>query len=250
MSDADSAEVATTLTPCPFGGPHLVAKRIRPLRPVRRQPHQDESKAGRFGARSHIDFAELTTGIFVLVATLLPASPMFEHANGIVATTLIFGFGMAWLAMLAYVASFAATRGTRLVLLGVGAAVVIAAGTFHAIQLERAALILPGLWIVAMRLRPPPGVIPFDASHCRCAAFEAMTAWLTLIAVFVLYVLVHALSGGTGPAEMRQDGRFAIAWGGFYGALALLMPMARRVALKWRVDPTMQRGGSKRKFPR
>jgi len=102
------------------------------------------------------------------------------------------------------------------------------------VQLERAALILPGVWIVAMRLRPPPGVGAFDASHCRCVAFEAMTAWLTLVGVFVLYVLVHTLSGGTGPAQMRQDGQFAIVWGGFYATLALLMPVARRLALRWR----------------
>jgi hypothetical protein len=172
----------------------------------------------------------------VLIATLLPASPWFEHANGIVAITLIFEFGMAWLAMFAHCASFAAKRAARIALIGVGAAMVVVAGTHHAIALERAALILPGLWIVATRLRPPPGVDAFDASHCRCVAFEAMTAWLTLIAVFVVYVAVHVLSGGTGPAQMQQDGRFAIVWGGFYATLALLMPIARRLALERRME--------------
>jgi hypothetical protein len=117
---------------------------------------------------------------------------------------------------------------------------VIVAGAYYAIELERAALILPGLWIVAMRVRPPPGVAAFDASHCRCIAFEAMTAWLTLIAVFVLYVAVHALSGGTGPAQMPQDGRFAIVWGGFYATLAALMPIARRLALRRQIDSPSQ----------
>lgn len=186
-------------------------------------------------AWQRIDVFELATGVFVLVASLLPASPWFEHANGIVATTLVFEFGMAWLAMFAHGASFASTRAARIALIGLGAAMVAVAGIYHAMQLERAALILPGVWILAMRLRPPPGVSAFDASHCRCVAFEAMTAWLTLMGVFVVYVLVHALSGGTGPAQMRQDGQFAIVWGGFYAALSLLMPVARRVALRWRV---------------
>jgi hypothetical protein len=211
-----------------------VPKRQQTPRPFRHEPRKPAGPPATRFAWPRIDFPELATGVFVLVATLLPASPWFAHANGIVATTLIFEFGMAWLAMLAHVASFASTRAARIALLGVGAAMVVAAGTHYAIQLERAAMILPGLWIVAMRLRPPPGVSAFDASHCRCVAFEAMTAWLTLIGVFVLYVLVHVLSGGTGPAQMRQDGRFAIAWGGFYATLALLMPIARRLALKRR----------------
>lgn len=188
-------------------------------------------------AWQRIDVFELATGVFVLVASLLPASPWFAHANGIVATTLVFEFGMAWLAMFAHGASFASTRAARFALLGVGAAMVAVAGIYHAVQLERTALILPGVWIVAMRLRAPRGLRAFDALHCRCVAFEAMTAWLTLIGVFVVYVLVHALSGGTGPARMQQDGRFAIVWGGFYATLAVLMPVARRVALRWRVPP-------------
>lgn len=212
-----------------------MAKRQKTPRPFRRESHQPAIPPAKRFAWPRIDVWELATGVFVAVATLLPASPWSAHANGIVATTLIFEFGMAWLAMLAHVASFAETRAARIALLGAGAAMVIAAGTHHAIQLDRAALLVPGLWIVAMRLRPPPGVAAFDASHCRCVAFEAITAWLALIGVFVLYVLVHVLSGGTGPAEMRQDGRFAIAWGGFYATLALLMPIARRLALKRRM---------------
>lgn len=215
-----------------------MAKRNKPPRPFRREPDTPAAKPVTRFAWPRIDFAELATGVFVLIATLLPTSPLFKHANGIVATTLIFEFGMAWLAMFAHGASFASTRAGRIALLGVGAGMVLVAGTYHAFELQRTALILPGLWIVAMRLRPPPGVSAFDASHCRCVAFEAMTAWLTLIGVFVLYVIVHALSGGTGPAQMTQDGRFAIVWGGFYATLALLMPMARRLALKRRMDPS------------
>lgn len=215
-----------------------MAKRQKPPRPFRRESRKPASPPAARIAWPRIDIPELATGLFVLIATLLPASPWFEHANGIVAITLIFEFGMAWLAMFAHGASFASTRAARIALVGVGAAMVVAAGTHHAIQLERAALILPGLWIIAMRLRPPPGVSAFDASHCRCVAFEAMTAWLTLIAVFVLYVVVHVLSGGTGPAQMQQDGRFAIVWGGFYATLALLMPIARRVALRRRMLPS------------
>lgn len=181
-----------------------------------------------------IDVFELGTGVFVLVASLLPASPWFAHANGIVATTLVFEFGMAWLGMFAYAASFAATRAARIALVCVGAVMVVVAGAYHAVQLERVALILPGVWIVAMRLRRPHGVGVFDALHCRSIAFEAVTAWLTLIGVFVVYVLVHALSGGSGPAQMLQDGRFALVWFGFYAVLSLLMPVARQVALRWR----------------
>jgi hypothetical protein len=217
-----------------------VAKRQKPPRPFRRETHKPASPPARRLAWPPIDFAELATGVFVLIATLLPASPLFKHANGIVATTLIFEFGMAWLAIFGHGASHASTRAARIALLGVGAAMVLVAGTYHALELERTALILPGLWIVAMRLRPPSNVSAFGASHCRCIAFEAMTAWLTLIAVFVLYVVVHALSGGTGPAQMPQDGRFAIVWGGFYATLALLMPIARRLALKRRIAPPSQ----------
>jgi hypothetical protein len=215
-----------------------VAKRQKPPRPFRRESRKPASPPAARLAWPRIDVPELATGVFVLIATLLPASPWFAHANGIVATTLVFEFGMAWLAMFAHGASFAATRAARIALVGVGAAMVVIAGTYHAIALERAALILPGLWIVAVRLRPPPGVSAFDAWHCRCVAFEAMTAWLTLLAVFVVYVAVHVLSGGTGPAEMQQDGRFAIAWGGFYATLALLMPVARRLALERRMAPS------------
>lgn len=211
-----------------------MAKRKNPPRPFHSEARTSVRPPATRSAWRRIDVFELGTGVFVLVASLLPASPWFKHANGIVATTLVFEFGMAWLAMFAHGASFALTRAVRIALVCVGAVMVIVAGTYHAVQLERAALILPGVWIVAMRLRRPAGVGAFDALHCRCIAFEAMTAWLTLIGVFVVYVLVHALSGGTGPAQMRQDGRFAIVWGGFYAALALLMPVARQLAFKRR----------------
>lgn len=208
-----------------------MTKRKKSSPSFRAEPRRAAIAPAKRAAGSRIDFWELATGLFVLGASLLPASPWFAHANGLVATTLIFEFGMAWLAMFAHAASFAGTRSVRVTLIVVGVAMVIAVGTYYALALDRAALILPGLWIVAMRLRPPPGVSAFDASHCRCVCFEAMTAWLTLIGVFVVYVLVHWLSGGSGPARMPQDGRFAIVWGGFYATLALLMPLARRLAL-------------------
>jgi hypothetical protein len=191
------------------------------------------------GLSSHVDFWELGTGAFVLVASLLPASPWFAHANGIVATTVVFEFCMAWLALCAHCASLTRTRALRIAWIAAGAAMAVAMGTHYAIQLDRPALILPGLWIIATRLRTPRGVGAFDPAHCRCIAFEGVAAWLALIGVFCAYVLVHALSGGTGPAQMRQDGGFALAWGGFYATLAVVMPIVRRLALGQRMGPAL-----------
>jgi hypothetical protein len=216
---------------------HGMAKRSKPPRPFRRQPGPLATRPAARSAWPRVDYGELITGAFVLVSSLLPASPWFAHANGIVATTVLFELAMAWLAMLAHGASFASTRAGRVALVSLGAVMVVAAGTWYAVELGRPALILPGLCLVILRLRPAPGVRAFDPAHCRCIAFEGVAAWLTLVAVFVLYVLVHALSGGTGPAQMRQDGGFALAWGGFYATLSVLMPIARRLALRQRTGP-------------
>jgi hypothetical protein len=109
---------------------------------------------------------------------------------------------------------------------------VAAAGIHHAILLEMPAAIVPGLWIIATRLRTPPGATVFDARHCRTITFEAMAAWCTLLGIFALMILYQALFVGSGPVNLARGGLFAVAWGGFYGTLAFVMPKARRMAAK------------------
>ena len=181
---------------------------------------------------ARVDLWELATGLLVMVASLLPGSPWFDYAAGIVVTTVIFEFGMAWLGVCAGGAEKKKTRAARVALIALGVVLVTVAGVYHAITLEHPAAIVPGLWIIAMRLRTPPGTTAFDVRHCRSIAFEAIAAWCTLFGVFTLMVLYQALFVGSGPVNLTQGGLFAVAWGGYYGTLALVMPLARRMAMR------------------
>jgi hypothetical protein len=177
-----------------------------------------------------VDVWELATGLLVMMATLLPGSPWFEYAADIVVTTVIFEFGMAWLAVFGSGAETKKTRTARIAMIALGVVLVAAAGIHHAILLDIPGAIIPGLWIIATRLRTPPGATAFDPRHCRTISFEAMASWCTLLGIFALMMLYQALFVGGGPVNLARGGLFAIAWGGFYGTLAFVMPMARRMA--------------------
>jgi hypothetical protein len=211
-----------------------VAKRRKPPRLVPSERRAPPDAAATPAARPRIDVWELVTGVFVLVASLLPGSPWFEYAADIVVTTVIFEFGMAWLGICASGAEAKASRAFRIALVMLGVLLVALAGIHHAIQLDAPGAIVPGLWILASRLRRPAGASAFDPQHCRTIAFEAIAAWCTLLGILALMILFQALSRGSGPVDLSHGGLFAVAWGGFYGTLAFLMPWARRKAMRKR----------------
>jgi hypothetical protein len=107
-----------------------------------------------------------------------------------------------------------------------GLVVVAAGGTYTALDLGAPAAIAGGVSLLVARATPPRGVSWFSAEHCRAIEVTAGTAWACLVGAFLLLFLLAGLGQQSGQAASSWV--YALTWGGYYLALGLLLPWARR----------------------
>lgn len=199
--------------------------RPRPVRLVATAPPENVRELLAF-----VDLRELLTAVLVVSAITIgsqAAPALFAQASDIIVTQAMFEFPMALLAVIAGYAEARSWRWLRALLLFAGGAAVLAFGSVHALTSDSLGAILPGLWLMYARLSAPAGVPWFSAAHCKIVSITAMTAWATLVGALAVLMLL-ALAPGGRKGDEAAAWVYAITWGGYYLALAFIMPAVRR----------------------
>ncbi|MBL8245370.1 MAG: hypothetical protein JNL89_14320 [Rhodanobacteraceae bacterium] len=178
-----------------------------------------------------VDLREVITAVLVVSAVMIGsrAAPwLFAKAEDIVITQAFFEFPMALLALFAGYAEARSSRLGRGVILLAGAAFVLLAGGAELMKDGSLGVLIPGLWVVYARIAPPPGVEWFTAIHVKLVGVTAATAWTVLIAALALLMLLNSAAPAAGKTDEAQAWVYALAWGGYYLALAVILPAVRR----------------------
>lgn len=203
-----------------------------------------------------LDWQDLLVGAAVAAVILLGPSlgeTMHTLAQGIVVAQLFFEMPMALLAVVAGKAAQASARAARIALLSFGCVVVVAAGVAYALQFGVLLALLPGIFAVLSRMRRAgPAQERFSVEHCVSVERVAVTAWVWLLAMFLVTVGVVMISGKPitvgGAAGSAANWIAAALWLVYYAGLAFLVPAARRGPLRWLdIDLTRLRPKSERR---